>query len=117
MTVDINEILSSLSEEDMAQLKTAANALMGGMDKPKESKEKKKEENPLGNLFAPEVFRTLEKLSHAISDDDDRIALIKALKPLLSEPRQEKADSAIKMLKLIQLLPLLKDAGLLNGLL
>ena len=46
------------------------------------------------------------------SGNDDRVKLLLALKPNLSKERQQKVDSAIKILKLIELAPLLKDAGI-----
>lgn len=45
---------------------------------------------------------------------DSRAALLLALKPHLSEPRQEKIDTAVKLLKLIDILPALKQSGFLN---
>ena len=46
--------------------------------------------------------------------DDSRVKLIYALKPHLSEERQRRADNAVKVLKLLDALPLLKESGLLN---
>ena len=46
--------------------------------------------------------------------DDKRTALLAALKPNLSKEKQEKVDVAIKLLKLIEILPLLKESGILN---
>lgn len=46
--------------------------------------------------------------------DDERFVLLQALRPHLSEKRQEKLDAAIKILRLIDMLPYLKDSGLLN---
>ena len=46
------------------------------------------------------------------SGNDDRVKLLLALKPNLSKERQQKVDSAIKILKLIELAPLFKDAGI-----
>ncbi len=45
---------------------------------------------------------------------DERSNLLMALRPHLSEPRQEKLDTALKILRIIDMLPLLKDSGLLN---
>ena len=42
--------------------------------------------------------------------DDKRTALLSALKPNLSAEKQEKVDVAIKLLKLIEILPLLKES-------
>lgn len=44
--------------------------------------------------------------------NDSRSGLLLALKPHLSEPRREKVDNAVKILKLIELLPLIKE---MNG--
>lgn len=46
--------------------------------------------------------------------EDNRSRLLLALKPHLSAPRQEKVDTAIKLLKIIDLLPYLKDSGIFD---
>lgn len=48
------------------------------------------------------------------SSDNPRSQLLKALKPHLSPPRQEKVDTAIKILKVIEILPLMRESGILN---
>lgn len=98
----------------MEQLKNAANAIMGSAASEKSMNGDKKES---GVPFNASMLGNLGKLSSALSHDDERTALIRALKPMLSEPRQQKAEEAIKILKLLQLLPLLRDSGLLKGLL
>lgn len=111
--MDISEILSSLTSEDMEQLKAVASSLMGSGH----TDEKKEQNSSTGNnLFNSAMLGNLGKISNAVSADDHRTALLKALKPMLSEQRQQKADEAIKIMKIIQLLPLLRESGLLNGL-
>ena len=110
--MDISEILSSLTPDDMEQLKRMASSLMGGQTEPKKEQEKQQG----SGLFNSDILGSIGKLSNAVAGDDQRTALIKALKPMLSEQRQQKADEAIKILKIIQLLPLLRESGLLNGL-
>ncbi len=44
------------------------------------------------------------------SSDDEKLLI--ALKPLLREENRSKVDTAVKLLKLISLLPLLKESGL-----
>ena len=110
--MDISEILSSLTEDDIRQLKNAANSIFG-----QDSQEKQSTKSDSSNIFNSDLLGNIGKLGNAVSRDDDRTALIKALKPLLSEPRQQKADEVIKILRIVQLIPLLKDSGLLNGLL
>ena len=46
--------------------------------------------------------------------NDDRAKLLLALKPHLSPERQKKADNAVKMLKIVSLLPMIKDTGLFD---
>lgn len=100
--MDINEIISSLSEDDINSLKSVADSVLG-------TGEKKTNNNP-------DILGGIGELTKMFSADDDRTALIKAIKPMLSEARQQKADEAIKMLRLIRILPVLRDSGFLKGL-
>lgn len=45
---------------------------------------------------------------------DNRSRLLLALKPHLSEKRQERVDRAVKILKLLDMLPLLQESGFMN---
>ncbi len=86
--------------------------------------ENKKSENTsqpadIGSLFGNmdidpiQIGKIMSLMSRLKSDNDDsRSKLLLALKPHLSAPRREKVDTAIKMLKLIDLLPLLKESGI-----
>lgn len=46
--------------------------------------------------------------------DDSRVQLLNALKPHLSDPRREKVDTAIKLLKLLELWPFIKESGIIK---
>lgn len=48
------------------------------------------------------------------SGNDSRANLLLALKPLLSAPRREKVDTALKLLKIVDMLPLIKGSGLFD---
>ena len=62
---------------------------------------------------AETLGRIMQIMNRFRSDNrDERSTLLLALRPHLSEPRQEKLDTAIKFLKMIDLLPLLKESGL-----
>ncbi len=83
--------------------------------------EEKKEENApkapdISDIFGGVDISSLISIISRLksSENDDRTKLLYALKPHLSEPRREKVDTAIKILKAIELLPLLKDSGILN---
>ncbi len=56
-------------------------------------------------------------LLSAAAQEDDAARLLKALRPLLSAERQRKLDEAQKVLRMMRLLPLLRESGLLRGLL
>ncbi len=46
--------------------------------------------------------------------NDRRSELLLALKPHLSQERREKVDKAVKLLKIISLMPVLREQGLLD---
>ena len=109
--MDINEILSSLSQDDIRQLKSVADSIMNTDSRQQQPK------TASADATGADMLGNIGKLGNAVFCDDDRTALIKALKPLLSESRQQKADEVLKILKLVQLIPMLRETGLLNGLL
>ena len=102
--MDISDILSSLSPDDINKLKETASSLLGSQSATPE---------PSDAPVASDLLSAFGKLSA----DDERTALLRALRPLLSEQRQKKTDEAIKILRLMSLLPLLKDSGILGKLL
>lgn len=107
----INDILSSLTEEDMENLKAAADSLFSS----DEGSEKSGGGMPdftdmLGNA---RLIAKISSLMGAMNKNDDRTRLIEALKPLLSEKRRKRADEAVQMMKLFEILPAL--SGLMGG--
>ncbi len=103
---ELSEKLSTLLSDPngMDRIKEMAKSLLG------ENTEAPKEESSTD----PDVGKIAKMLSliKGPSVSDDRVKLLLALKPNLSPERQAKVDSAIKILKLIELAPLLKDAGI-----
>lgn len=57
---------------------------------------------------------TLLNIISAIKTEDSRSRLLLALKPHLSDTRKERVDNAVKIMKLINILPLLKDKDIFN---
>lgn len=47
-----------------------------------------------------------------MNQEDDTTALLRALRPFLSESRQKRLDDASKMLRVMHILPLINSAGL-----
>lgn len=139
--MDIGDILSSLSAEDMKNLQNIAASLTGSAQggerdlqpnqkqgqSPGTSRNPNSDQNfganqrpesqPLG--LDPKAFGDIAGLMSKLgsSGDDPRCRLISSLKPMLSPEKQKRADEAIRIMKLIDLLPVLKDSGLLKGVL
>ncbi len=60
------------------------------------------------------IIANLQKIFDAMPDSVKSAEIIKALKPLLSDELQQKADEAVKMLKIFNVIPDLKDKDILN---
>ena len=151
--MDIGEILSSLSAEDMKMMQNIASSIMsnnqesqqtpGGQNNaqqetpPNQNANNSFDISALSSLFSqgtsqqkplqnsPQgqnggldlnalggIANLMGKLNQ---NDDKRCQLITALKPLLSPERQQRADEALRIIKLIDILPLIRDSGLLRG--
>lgn len=106
---NIGDIISSLSEEDIASLKSTAASLFGGA---KEEKEEPKQKS--GFDFSSVDPRMIGKISHMMSllnssSSSPRCDLIKALKPLLSQDKRKRADEAMQIMRLLDILPLIQE--------
>ncbi len=69
-----------------------------------------------GDLFGNLDIAKLASLAGTLKNsgsDDENIRFILALKPLLSAKKQARADSAIKILRLLNLIPLIKASGII----
>lgn len=120
---DINAILNSLSPQDIENIKQAASGFFGNQgnnDPPKEKSEPKTENKTtfpdgLSGLGMPDLSQLsqLAPVFNAFNSQDERVEFINALKPLLSKERQSKADEAMKLVKLMSVLPLLRERGIM----
>ncbi|MBE6824967.1 MAG: hypothetical protein E7513_06445 [Ruminococcaceae bacterium] len=78
--------------------------------------------NMLSNMMggtSPDMLSLFTKVApmiSSISKEDDTTRLLFALRPFLSQKRQKKLDEASKLLKMMKLLPLLKDFNILDSL-
>lgn len=112
---DISEKLADLlnDPDSLKKVREMAENILGNNQK-NDSPPK----SDLGSLFGDDIDpaqigKIISVMSRLKSDrDDNRTKLLLALKPHLSTPRQEKVDTAIKLLKLIDLLPFLKESGM-----
>lgn len=62
------------------------------------------------------MIMQVQKVLSSMNHEDENTKLLLALKPHFGEKRQEKIDQAIKMLRLLSVLPLLRQSGILGGL-
>lgn len=100
---DIARLLDSISPEEMQSLQQTAKAVFG-------------ETPPAGNDppstdgIDPAMLQKIGKVMGAMRQgQDERSALISALTPYLSAPRQKKAQQAMQFLRLLDVLPLLNN--------
>lgn len=112
---NINDIISSLSDDDIEMLKGVASSILGdgNANEQKSADSDKKSVLPNGlNLSQSDLNMMLkaktiiDKMNNTSSKDAD---LILALKPHLSEESRAKADKAIRILKLFDILPYIKE--------
>ena len=110
---NINDILASLTPDDIESLKATAESIFGSnAGNGSFTGENKDEDAPpkfdMGSMLNPEMFSKLAGIMSAMnSDGGKRCHLIEALKPNLSRERQKKADEAMQILKLLDLLPMI----------
>ena len=99
----LGDILGSLSEEDLRNISAFA---QGFSNESSENQNEAQENGQGGFNLDPEMLIRLMSLFEKLNSNrnDPRCNLIYALKPLLSPPRQKKADQAIEMMKIFSLL-------------
>ena len=104
----INKILSDPEALKQVQSLGARLGLSGDNNaQPEPAPPPKAENNDMMNAlarFAPMMSR--------FSEDDDVSRLLNALRPFLSEEKQLKLDKATRLMKLVRMIPLIKDSGL-----
>ena len=125
LTAKVQEILGS--EEGMRQIQEMAKALglSGSTPPPADSRLSGLLSGPPspqppadgGLSLSPADLMQLRSLFQQIQTETPATALLRALRPLLKEERRHKVDEAVRILHLINLLPLLQQSGLLKHLL
>lgn len=121
---NLNDIINSLSADDINMLKGVASSILGDSadaEQPKQQQNNTKQSAPQQSgvpalaglgfdgidfdmiMKAKTIF---EKMNNTSNKNVD---LIMALKPHLSPETQNKADQALRILKLFEVLPLLRE--------
>lgn len=107
----INDILSSLTAEDIDALKSMADSLFSS-DSGNDSANGNQQSggNGFNDFLTPDMLIKISSvMSMMNSAGNEKYRLIEALKPNLSLRRRKKADEAMQILKLLEIMPLLTD--------
>ena len=112
---DISEKLAGIlnDPESMERVRRMAEGLLG------EQNGEEKKPNTLTVSDGMPTADEMQKIMHIVTmlksrGNDSRTKLLLALKDNLSPPKKEKVDTAVKILRLIDILPLLKESGIFN---
>ena len=106
ISAKLSEILSD--EKSMNKVRSLAESLLSGNGEDAPGKDD-------GGISSDEAAKIVSVFARLKTrEDDKRTALLSALRPNLSKEKQKKVDTAIKLLKLIDMLPFLKESGILN---
>lgn len=110
----ISELLAD--PDGISKIKSVAESLFGDDAKPASTPTPN--ETDSGGFLLPDGF-DISKIMGLMSvfnnqQRDRRSDLLMALKPHLSIQRQERVDKAVKLLKIVSMLPVLKEQGLLD---
>ena len=66
-----------------------------------------------GDGIDPEMLLKILDIVSKFSENDKNMELLKALRPLLREENRQKLDRAAGIMRLMSILPLLRDSGLM----
>lgn len=107
----INDILSSLTADDIDALKSMADSLFSSdNDSGSQNQSEQTDNSAFGDFLNPDMLIKLTSvMSMMNSCGNEKYRLIEALKPNLSLRRRKKADEAMQILKLLEIMPLLTD--------
>ncbi len=101
---DLSEKLNSIlsDPQSLNRIREMAEGLLG--------EQKPAVNDPLGDIDIGKIMNIVGKIKNSGSSQREKLLL--ALRPHLKEDRRERVDTAVKILKLIEIAPFLKDSGL-----
>lgn len=125
--MNLSNLISSLSQDDIRSLQGMAQSLFGGQGQtdqqagppPQNMPALAAENSGGGDLLKslsgldPAMLKKMSAIMGAMNGggNDTRTTFISALKPLLSPDRRHKADEAMRMMRLLEMLPILRNQG------
>ena len=117
-----DKITSMLNDpESMETIRNIAASFMGENDDAPKSEPRQSEKSGGGfdpsslmSGMTPDQLSGMMKIMTALNSnkDDDRTALLMALRPHLSAKRQMRLDRAVKLLKIAKIMPAVTESGL-----
>lgn len=115
---DLTEQLSSILSDPagMEKIRAMAQSLLGGEAEAATATPAPTAEDQTTAAQKTELpdIASISRMAQMLSQrgDDDRVRLLMALRPHLSAEKQARVDKAVKMLKLLDLAPLLSKMGI-----
>ncbi|MCH5325084.1 MAG: hypothetical protein J1E39_07705 [Eubacterium sp.] len=103
----------------MSNIEDVLNILMSGDNNGEKSTENVESNTDGGDMFGNIDIESVLKIGEIMSklnEPDKNTELLIALKPHLREENRAKIDTAVKLFRLISLLPYLRDSGLFEKL-
>lgn len=106
----LNQILSN--PEALKQVQSLGEQL--GLSQNSEPPPKPPQAKPQQNQISGDMMGAFAKLAPMLGtiQEDDTSRLLRSLRPFLSEEKQHRLDHAEKMLKILKIMPLIKNSGL-----
>jgi len=101
--------------DSMERVRQMAQSILGGEDDGAAPQNTAEPAAPAYDVNIKQIVSLFSKMKNTA--DDSRVQLIYALRPHLSAERQARADTAIRLLKLLDMLPFIKESGILKGIL
>lgn len=113
---ELSQMLSGIldSPEGMEKLKTVAESLFNSREEPAKPKENSNEISDIFGGISPNEISGIMTVARELKkqNNDSRTNLLLSLRPYLSCERQRRLDEAVKILRLINLMPLIKKSGI-----
>ena len=111
---EIDEILKAVVSDNKTDKSTSDEA--GQTDNEEKFTTDTESDDIFGGINI-DMFMKIGEIMSKMSEQDKNTELLLALKPHLRDENQAKIDTAVKLFRLISLLPYLKDSGLFENLL
>lgn len=99
---------------DFSAILQSLGGMLGNQSDDRQSSPQQQKPQALPDFDMGKLMK-LQSIMQAANKPNKNVDLIMALKPLLKEENQVKADRLIKIFRLFEILPALKESGLLGG--